>query len=109
MSVSDLELSRMAPEEGKEVELDYDNQIFDKRDLLTAGLNLAALNARRLGLVCNAKAQQQQQRDGDTVQVHRAVGTAASRREINEQIFSNIWRMSRQGVCGRNGRKNKMW
>ena len=86
--VSDLELARVAREEGKKVELNDDNQIVDKRDLLTAGLNLAAPNTRRLGLVRNAKAQQQ--RDVDAVQAHRAVGTAASRKEINERRLREI-------------------
>lgn len=87
--VSDLELARIAREGGKEVELNDDNQIVDKRDLLTAGLNLAAPNTRRLGLVRNAKAQQQQ-RDADAAQAHRAVGTAASRKEINERRMREI-------------------
>jgi coiled-coil domain-containing protein 55 len=53
---SDLELARIAREQGREVELNDDNQIVDKRELLA-----------------------------QPVQSHRAVGTAASRREINER------------------------
>src|ERR1700675_1542628 len=47
---SDLELAKMAREQGREVELNDDNQIVDKRDLLAAGLNLSAPNTRRGGL-----------------------------------------------------------
>ncbi|EGN95943.1 hypothetical protein SERLA73DRAFT_185382 [Serpula lacrymans var. lacrymans S7.3] len=87
---SDLELARLAREQGKDVELNDDNQIVDKRDLLSAGLNLSAPNTRRLGLqkaTGTAK-------DGQTeeVQAHRAVGTAASRREINERRARDIRR-----------------
>ncbi|KAI0928517.1 hypothetical protein AcV5_006064 [Taiwanofungus camphoratus] len=78
---SDLELARLAREQGKDVELNDDNQIVDKRELLSAGLNLSAPNTRRLGLQLS-KAQSVSQ---EAVQVHRAVGTAASRKEINER------------------------
>jgi coiled-coil domain-containing protein 55 len=86
--VSDLELARIAREQGKEVELNDDNQIVDKRDLLTAGLNLAAPNTRRLGMrPSNAQASIA---GAETVQTHRAVGTAASRKEINERRAKEI-------------------
>jgi len=81
--ISDLELARLARAEGKEVELNDDNQIVDKRELLSAGLNLAAPNTRNLGGLRTQKSiVKKEERD---VQVHRAVGTAASRREINER------------------------
>ncbi|KAG5342774.1 hypothetical protein C0989_008724 [Termitomyces sp. Mn162] len=87
-SLSDLELARIARAEGKEVELNDDNQIVDKRDLLNAGLNLAAPNTRRLGMrSANAQASQV---GSETIQTHRAVGTAASRREINERRAREI-------------------
>ncbi|KAF8894647.1 coiled-coil domain-containing protein 55-domain containing protein [Infundibulicybe gibba] len=85
--MSDLELAKAAREQGKDVELNDDNQIVDKRDLLAAGLNLSAPNTRRLGVrpppgtISNAS---------DTVQTHRAVGTAASRKEINERRAREI-------------------
>lgn len=85
--MSDLELASIAREQGKEVELNDDNQIVDKRDLLAAGLNLSAPNTRRLGVRLS---------DGhssmgvNTVQAHRAVGTAASRKEINERRAREI-------------------
>jgi coiled-coil domain-containing protein 55 len=85
--ISDLELARKARDEGKEVELNDDNQIVDKRDLLVAGLNLSAPNTRRLGdRSMSAKDKSQ----GEEVQAHRAVGTAASRREINERRAREI-------------------
>ncbi|KAK7019351.1 nuclear speckle splicing regulatory protein 1 [Favolaschia claudopus] len=82
---TDLELARIAREEGKEVELNDDNQIVDKRDLLVAGLNLSAPNTRRLG-----ERSKTQAKPGEEVQAHRAVGTAASRREINERRAREI-------------------
>ncbi|OJA10571.1 hypothetical protein AZE42_03143 [Rhizopogon vesiculosus] len=82
---SDLQLAQLAREQGKDVELNDDNQIVDKRELLSAGLNLSAPNTRRLGL------QAPKQTSGTSeVQVHRAVGTAASRREINERRAREI-------------------
>ncbi|KAG6814369.1 hypothetical protein H0H92_010955 [Tricholoma furcatifolium] len=86
--LSDIDLARIAREEGKEVELNDDNQIVDKRDLLSAGLNLAAPNTRRLGV---RPSMPQTSHDGtDAAQIHRAVGTAASRREINERRAREI-------------------
>ncbi|KAJ6547601.1 coiled-coil domain-containing protein 55-domain containing protein [Mycena capillaripes] len=84
--MSDLELAKKAREEGKEVELNDDNQIVDKRDLLIAGLNLSAPNTRRLG----ERSKNTQTKPGEEVQAHRAVGTAASRREINERRAREI-------------------
>ncbi|KIP09586.1 hypothetical protein PHLGIDRAFT_22814 [Phlebiopsis gigantea 11061_1 CR5-6] len=78
---SDAELARAAREQGKEVELNDDNQIVDKRELLSAGLNLSAPNTRKLGLQKKAKDDTGEER----VETHTAVGTAASRREINER------------------------
>ncbi|KAJ6596925.1 coiled-coil domain-containing protein 55-domain containing protein [Mycena vulgaris] len=85
--ISDLELAKKAREEGKEVELNDDNQIVDKRDLLIAGLNLSAPNTRRLGDRSTAG---KGKGTGEEVQAHRAVGTAASRREINERRAREI-------------------
>lgn len=84
-SKTDLELARLAREEGKDVELNDDNQIVDKRELLSAGLNLSAPNTRRLGLQV-----QKQASSTSEVQAHRAVGTAASRKEINERRAREI-------------------
>ncbi|KAH7914691.1 coiled-coil domain-containing protein 55-domain containing protein [Hygrophoropsis aurantiaca] len=84
---SDIELAKQAREQGKDVELNDDNQIVDKRELLSAGLNLAAPNTRKLGLQSSSK----KPADGaEEVQVHRAVGAAASRKEINERRAREI-------------------
>lgn len=79
---SDVELARIAREQGKDVELNDDNQIVDKRELLSAGLNLSMPNTRKTGLHLSNK--RKDAVDGQ-VDIHRAVGTAASRREINER------------------------
>lgn len=81
-SKSDAELAKIAQAAGRDVELNDDNQIVDKRELLSAGLNLSAPNTRHLGLRATAKGKGA---EGEEVQVHTAVGTAASRREINER------------------------
>ncbi|TBU35887.1 coiled-coil domain-containing protein 55-domain containing protein [Dichomitus squalens] len=85
---SDAEIARMAREQGKEVELNDDNQIVDKRELLSAGLNLSAPNTRKLGLQLSDKNKNAQEH----VETHRAVGTAASRREINERRAREVQR-----------------
>ncbi|CAG8606565.1 14950_t:CDS:2 [Acaulospora colombiana] len=77
--LSDLEKARRARLEGKEVELNDDNQIVDKRALLTAGLNLAGKNTWDP----LAYRQNRNQQDDKPVQTHTAVGSAASRREID--------------------------
>ena len=85
-SIPDAELARLAREEGKDVELNDDNQIVDKRELLSAGLNLSLPNTRFSGIrnpAINLKTD-------DSPQAHRAVGTAASRREINERRAREI-------------------
>ncbi|KAJ3786271.1 coiled-coil domain-containing protein 55-domain containing protein [Lentinula aff. detonsa] len=86
--LSDLERARIAREEGKEVELNDDNQIIDKRDLLSGGLNLSGTNTRTLKMLSAAGPGANM----DNVQVHRAVGTAAGRREINERRHREIER-----------------
>ena len=85
---SDFELAEEARAEGKDVELNDDNQIVDKRELLSAGLNLAAPNTRNL-MLQNAKSKQS---SDQPAQVHTAVGTAASRREINERRAREVAR-----------------
>ncbi|KAF9075276.1 coiled-coil domain-containing protein 55-domain containing protein [Rhodocollybia butyracea] len=80
--ISDLELARLAREEGKEVELNDDNQIIDKRDLLAGGLNLSGTNTRNLNMRSTGKPDTS---STENIKIHTAVGTAASRREINER------------------------
>ena len=80
---SDAEKVKIAREEGKEVEVNDDGQIVDSRELLSAGLNLSAPNTRKLGLTLKKKPGAA---NGDEpVVAHRAVGSAASQREINER------------------------
>ncbi|KAI0374985.1 hypothetical protein BV20DRAFT_406080 [Pilatotrama ljubarskyi] len=86
---SDVELAQLAREQGKEVELNDDNQIVDKRELLSAGLNLAAPNTRRLGLHTSTRSRSG---SAEPAQVHRAVGVAASRQEINERRAREVQR-----------------
>jgi coiled-coil domain-containing protein 55 len=84
-SIPDAELARLAREKGKDVELNDDNQIVDKRELLSAGLNLSLPNTRFRHSVNNPNTH-----DSQPLQTHRAVGTAASRREINERRAREI-------------------
>jgi coiled-coil domain-containing protein 55 len=86
-SIPDAELARLAREKGKEVELNDDNQIVDKRELLSAGLNLSLPNTRFSGIRNPAN---NPQTDNSQSQTHRAVGTAASRKEINERRAREI-------------------
>jgi coiled-coil domain-containing protein 55 len=81
---SDAELAHLAREEGKDVELNEDNQIVDKRELLSAGLNLSAPNTRRFGLHTTKKA------DTHPAEVYHAAGSAASRKEVNERRMREI-------------------
>lgn len=81
---SDAELARLAREQGKDVELNEDNQIVDKRELLSAGLNLSAPNTRRFSLHTS------KQSHPPSVEAHRAAGSAASRKEINERRMREI-------------------
>ncbi|KAG8217530.1 coiled-coil domain-containing protein 55-domain containing protein [Butyriboletus roseoflavus] len=83
---SDLELARLARDQGKAVELNDDNQIVDKRELLSAGLNLSAPNTRRVGLQMATKKSE----DRTEPHIHRAVGAAASRREITARRTAEI-------------------
>jgi hypothetical protein len=84
--LADAELAKRAREAGKEVELNDDNQIVDKRELLSAGLNLSLPNTRTLSGRPNKSVWQPAQ----SVQTHRAVGIAATRREINERRTKEI-------------------
>jgi hypothetical protein len=86
---SDLELAREARERGQDVELNDDNQIVDKRELLSAGLNLSAPNTRRVGLQ-NSSTSTGSTARGEGPEIHRAAGTAASRKEINERRAREI-------------------
>lgn len=86
--VADAELAKLARAEGKNVELNDDNQIVDKRELLSAGLNLSLPNTRHLALRKAAELSKSPQ--SGIPQIHRAAGTAASRKEINERRAREI-------------------
>jgi len=88
MHLADAELARVARAEGKEVELNDDGQIVDKRELLSAGLNLSLPNTRRLGK--SLPSDNPQATSDQPVLSHHAVGMAASRREINERRAREI-------------------
>ncbi|KAG8776728.1 hypothetical protein FRC20_010700 [Serendipita sp. 405] len=76
--LTDLERAQKAAAEGKNVELNEDNQIIDKRELLIAGLNLSGKNTRDL----STYKRQMGQKD-EPAFVHTAVGSSANGREID--------------------------
>lgn len=84
---SDLDLVKEAAQKGVEIELNDDNQIVDKRELLSAGLNLSMANTRKLGLKSSASSSGA---SSEPVNIHRAVGTAASRNAINARRAKEI-------------------
>ncbi|KAG8757641.1 hypothetical protein FRC12_010244 [Ceratobasidium sp. 428] len=82
----DGETKTIITEGGAEVEVNDNNEVVDKRELLTAGLNLALPNTRNLAMLKaihgsskggGEKEQQQPQ--------HRAAGVAASKSEIRQR------------------------
>ena len=86
---SDLELAKDAAQKGIEIELNDDNQIVDKRELLSAGLNLSMTNTRKLGLKSSA-APSSSNTPSEPGDVHRAAGVAASRNAINARRAREI-------------------
>jgi len=82
MAKTDVALAREAKEQGKDVELNDDNRIVDKRELLSAGLNLGMANTRKLGLRTPTAGTQNTPAE---VLAHRAVGTAASKKDISQR------------------------
>lgn len=86
---SDLDLVKDAAEKGKEIELNDDNQIVDKRELLSAGLNLSMANTRKLGSKASSNPSSSSA-PSESVDAHRAVGVAASRTAINARRAREI-------------------
>lgn len=84
---SDLDLVKEAAQKGIEIELNDDNQIVDKRELLAAGLNLSMANTRKLGLKSSASLSNT---SSEQVNIHRAAGIAASRGAINARRAKEI-------------------
>ena len=80
--MSDAMLAALAKGEGKDVELNDDNQIVDRRELLSAGLNLAGVNTRRLGGLLSSRSKPNPNKMDQPVESHRASGAAASKAEI---------------------------
>ena len=88
-SKSDLELANEAAQKGIEIELNDDNQIVDKRDLLAVGLNLSMANTRKLGSKSSSTLSSSNT-SSEPVNAHRAVGVAASRSAINTRRAMEI-------------------
>lgn len=86
---SDLELAKEAAQKGVEIELNDDNQIVDKRELLSAGLNLSMANSRKLGSKSSGTASSSDTLS-EPVNAHRAAGAAASRNAINTRRAREI-------------------
>ncbi|KZO95725.1 hypothetical protein CALVIDRAFT_555492 [Calocera viscosa TUFC12733] len=80
---SDVQLAKEAALRGQDVEINDSGEIVDKRELLLPGLNLAAPNTRRLGGLSTVRTKAKQASEEPVV--HRAVGAAASQREIRER------------------------
>ncbi|KAG9019642.1 hypothetical protein FRB90_011988 [Tulasnella sp. 427] len=78
---TDADRAALARAEGKDVELNDDGMLVDKRDLLSAGLNvnLSAPNTRKLGSGSKSASKQD---DGLPPSAHRAAGSAATLKEI---------------------------
>ena len=85
---SDLELAKEAAQKGVDIELNDDNQIVDKRELLSAGLNMSMANTRKLGLKSSTASSSDT--PAEPVNAHRAVGVAASRNAINARRAREI-------------------
>lgn len=97
-AMSDAMLAALAKEDGKEVELNDDNQIVDHRDLLNAGLNLAGVNTRRIGGLLSSRSASKAGTDANAppVESHRAAGTAASKAEIRARQTALLERQLRE-------------
>ena len=72
-----------------QIELNDDNQIVDKLELLSAGLNLSMANTRKLGSKSSATPSSSTD-PSEPVNAHRAVGVAASRSAINTRRAREI-------------------
>ncbi|CUA68147.1 Nuclear speckle splicing regulatory protein 1 [Rhizoctonia solani] len=69
--------------DGTQVEINDNNEVVDKRELLSAGLNLSAPNTRNLSLLRAIHGSSA--KSDEPVVVHRAAGVAASREEIRKR------------------------
>lgn len=73
------------PRPATSVELNDNNQIINHRDLLIAGLNLSAPNTHNLALLRSKSSSTATANTDQPVQMHCAVGLAASKREIAQR------------------------
>lgn len=71
-------------EDGTEVEVNDNNEVVDKRELLSAGLNLSLPNTRNLSLLRAIHGSSKKEGD-EPVVAHRAAGVAASKEEIRKR------------------------
>ncbi|KAG8763419.1 hypothetical protein FRC11_004030 [Ceratobasidium sp. 423] len=79
----DGETKTMITADGTEVEINDNNEVVDKRELLSAGLNLSAPNTRNLSLLRAIHGSST--KSNEPVVVHRAAGVAASKEEIRKR------------------------
>ncbi|CAE6420985.1 unnamed protein product [Rhizoctonia solani] len=77
------ETKTMIIADGTEVEINDNNEVVDKRELLSAGLNLSAPNTRNLSLLRAIHGSSN--KADEPVVVHRAAGVAASKEEIRKR------------------------
>ncbi|CAE6516973.1 unnamed protein product [Rhizoctonia solani] len=79
----DGETRTMIAADGTEVEINDNNEVVDKRELLSAGLNLSAPNTRNLSLLRAIHGSST--KSDEPAAVHRAAGVAASKEEIRKR------------------------
>ncbi|KAF8682177.1 hypothetical protein RHS04_02161 [Rhizoctonia solani] len=78
------ETKTMITADGAEVEINDNNEVVDKRELLSAGLNLSAPNTRNLSLLRAIHGSGSKTTE-EPVVAHRAAGVAASKEEIRKR------------------------
>ncbi|KAF8710362.1 hypothetical protein RHS03_01827, partial [Rhizoctonia solani] len=78
------ETKTMITADGSEVEINDNNEVVDKRELLSAGLNLSAPNTRNLSLLRAIHGSGSKTTE-EPVVAHRAAGVAASKEEIRKR------------------------
>ncbi|KAH7341042.1 coiled-coil domain-containing protein 55-domain containing protein [Rhizoctonia solani] len=80
---TDGETKTIITADGAQVEINDNNEIVDKRELLSAGLNLSAPNTRNLSMLRAIHGSSA--KSDEPAVVHRAAGVAASREEIRKR------------------------
>ena len=87
---SDLEIAKEAARKGMQIELNDDNRIVDKLELLSVGLNLSMANTRKLGSKSSATPSSSTD-PSEPVIAHRAVEVVASRSALRQ---CRVWGVS---------------